>query len=425
MSRRINTTLHDIEPELRNTGSGRLVITKVQDNDAAFLLRHNRLLQAAVFPKQQSRVGAIYLGKVKNVRKNMDACFVEIADKELVYLPFSQCKAPFVVNRSYDGRILEGDELLVQIERDALKTKQAAATAKITLQGRYGVFSTDSRKIGISSKLSKEHKSSVRKVFLEKGLIDEDMNWRQFSQMPPYSVVVRTETAGLLESKSESTLLSELEELETQFVKLFEKAMHSTCFTCLSVPQTPWETAVCRIPLREYEEVITDCPMLYDEMLPFFQDRRKTLRLYTDAAYPLKSMYCLETRLQEALSRRIWLKSGAYLVVDNTEALTVFDVNSGKYDARKASEEAFRQINLEAAREIALQIRLRNLSGIILIDFINMPDTAVREMLLNAMKELVKADPVHTTVVDITPLGLMEITRKKVNKTLAEQFLNN
>ena len=126
--------------------------------------------------------------------------------------------------------------------------------------------------------------------------------------------------------------------------------------------------------------------------------------------------------MENALSRRIWLKSGAYLIMDITEALTVFDVNSGKYELKKASTEAFYQINLEAAREIALQIRLRNLSGIILVDFINMEDTSYEEKLLEYMKQLIRKDKITTNVIDITPLGLMEITRKKVNKTLAEQF---
>ena len=430
MSRLIHTSLHEPHPELCSPDQGKLLVTAVQDRKGAFLLRDNRLLQATIFSMKQSLVGAIYLGKVKNVCKNMDACFVEIAEKELVYLPTDQCKAPFMVNRSFDGRILEGDELLLQIERDALKTKQAAATTKITLQGRYCVFTTESCKIGISSKLSKEQKSRVYAVLQESGLIDKDRNYRHSGQMPPYieqlppySVVIRTEAAVLLEQEQgESVFLSQLEELEAQFVKLFAKAMHSTCFTCLSAPRASWEASVCQIPAGEYEEVITDCPKLYEEMIPFFQERGKVLRLYTDASYPLKNLYSLDTRMAEALSRRIWLKSGAYLVIDVTEALTVFDVNSGKYDARRTSQEAYYQINLEAAREIALQIRLRNLSGIILIDFINMSDTAKQEKLLDTMKELVQTDPVYTTVVDITPLGLMEITRKKVNKTLAEQF---
>ena len=430
MSRLIHTSLHEPSPKHCSPDQGKLLITAVQDRKGAFLLRENRLLQASIFSTKQSRVGAIYLGKVKNVCKNMDACFVEIAEKELVYLPTDQCKAPFMVNRSFDGRILEGDELLLQIERDALKTKQAAATTKITLQGRYCVFTTESCKIGISSKLSKEQKSRVYAVLQESGLIDKDRNYRHSGQMPPYieqlppySVVIRTEAAVLLEQgQGESVFLSQLEELEAQFVKLFAKAMHSTCFTCLSSPRAPWEASVCQIPAGEYEEVVTDCPKLYEEMIPFFQERGKVLRLYTDASYPLKNLYSLDTRMAEALSRRIWLKSGAYLVIDVTEALTVFDVNSGKYDARRTSQEAYYQINLEAAREIALQIRLRNLSGIILIDFINMSDTAKQEKLLDTMKELVQTDPVYTTVVDITPLGLMEITRKKVNKTLAEQF---
>lgn len=404
---------------LRSTDRGKLIITTFREQTAALLIRNNRLILAAVFSEQTSQVGAIYLGKVKKLLKNIDACFVEIADKELVYLPLSQCKAPFLVNRSFDGRILEGDELPVQIERDSLKTKQAAVTAKITLQGRYAVFSTGSCKTGISSKLSQEQKSSIYALLLDKGLIDEKLNWKQSPQMPAYGVVIRTEAAAALHTES---LLSELVVLEERFQQIFAKARYRTCFTCLSAPKEPWEACVGQIPIREYAEVVTDQPKLYEEMQNYFQECGIPVRLYEDAAYSLRSLYSLDTKLEDALSRRIWLKSGGYLVIDVTEALTVFDVNSGKYDARKPSDEAFYQINLEAAREIALQIRLRNLSGILLIDFINMSDTDRQEHLLAYMRELVKNDPVHTTVVDITPLGLMEITRKKVNKPLAEQF---
>ena len=406
--------------KLRSTQQGKLLLTKWREKNLAFLIRENRLLQVAVPDEYASKVGAIYLGKVKRVQKNIDACFVEIADKELVYLPFSKCKHPFLTNRSFDGRILEGDELLVQIERDALKTKQAAATTVITVTGRFAVFNTGSERTGISAKLTDEERERLRSFLLNHNLTDSRLHWPipGIPGFPPYGAVIRTEASVV----DEAILLQEIRGLLEQFTGLFTKALHSTCFTCLSSAKSPWESCLEQIPTLEYEEAVTDVVSLHEDLAAYFANREIPFRLYEDEAYPLSKLYGLDSKMENALSRRIWLKSGAYLIMDITEALTVFDVNSGKYELKKASTEAFYQINLEAAREIALQIRLRNLSGIILVDFINMEDTSYEEKLLEYMKQLVRQDKITTSVIDITPLGLMEITRKKVNKTLAEQF---
>ena len=408
------------EVKLRSTQQGKLLLTKWQEKPLALLIRENRLLQVAVPDEHASKVGAIYLGKVKKVQKNIDACFVEIADKELVYLPFSKCKHPFLTNRSFDGRILEGDELLVQIERDALKTKQAAATTVITVTGRFAVFNTGSERTGISAKLTDEERERLRSFLLNHNLTDSRLHWPipGIPGFPPYGAVIRTEASVV----DEAILLQEIRGLLEQFTGLFTKALHSTCFTCLSSAKSPWESCLEQIPTLEYEEAVTDVVSLHEDLAAYFANREIPFRLYEDEAYPLSKLYGLDSKMENALSRRIWLKSGAYLIVDITEALTVFDVNSGKYELKKASAEAFYQINLEAAREIALQIRLRNLSGIILVDFINMEDTSYEEKLLEYMKQLIRQDKITTNVIDITPLGLMDITRKKVNKTLAEQF---
>ena len=145
------------------------------------------------------------------------------------------------------------------------------------------------------------------------------------------------------------------------------------------------------------------------------------LRLYTDRMVPLKSLYRLDKGLADALSVRVWLKSGAYLVIEPTEALTVIDVNSGKYDRGKNKQETIWKINQEAAREIARQLRLRNLSGMILVDFVDMKEKDAQDTLLQQMRELLKRDPQKAAAVDMTELGLMEITRKKQKKTLLEQ----
>ena len=146
------------------------------------------------------------------------------------------------------------------------------------------------------------------------------------------------------------------------------------------------------------------------------------VRLYQDKVLPLSVLYSVESKLETALASRVWLKSGGYLIIEPTEALTVIDVNTGKYEAGKDPQETYRRINLEAAEEVAIQLVLRNLSGIIIVDFINMQSASYNRELLNHLKALVQKDKVQTHVVDMTPLGLVEITRKKISKPLREQF---
>ena len=173
MSRQIYGLSHKLNDEFQYKDIGKLLITSLRGKTGSFLISDNRLVEVDFFSTKQSHIGAVYLGKVKNVCPNIDACFVEIKEKELVYLPFSQGKSPFILNRKYDGRILEGDELLVQIERDAQKTKQASVTTNIKIQGRYAGFSIASDpKLTISAKLSEEQKETIQKYLFEKGFID-------------------------------------------------------------------------------------------------------------------------------------------------------------------------------------------------------------------------------------------------------------
>ena len=149
------------------------------------------------------------------------------------------------------------------------------------------------------------------------------------------------------------------------------------------------------------------------------------LKLYDTPDFPLDKMYSTQTALEKALKERAWLKTGGYLIIQPTEALTVIDVNSGKTAARAGSrtgsEEGAMKVNLEAAREAARQIRLRNLSGIIIIDFINMESSENTNMLLREFRGYLSKDPIQTSLVDMTPLGLVEVTRRKVRKPLYEQ----
>ena len=164
---------------------------------------------------------------------------------------------------------------------------------------------------------------------------------------------------------------------------------------------------------------MTDEADIYAALQPQYADK---LRLYQNDAICLSALYSVNAQLEKALQERVWLKSGAYLVIQPTEAMIVIDVNSGKKTTGKNAQENYAKINIEAAKEIARQLRLRNLSGICIIDFINMESEEQRSRLMNEFKSFLREDPVPTQQIDITRLGLVEVTRKKGRRSLAEQI---
>jgi ribonuclease G len=170
----------------------------------------------------------------------------------------------------------------------------------------------------------------------------------------------------------------------------------------------------------EYSQIITDDDTLYNELEEFVGTDK--LRKYTDENYSLSKLYSIETKLAMLLDKKVWLKSGAYLVIEKTEAMYVIDVNSGKNISKKLNEKYIYSINLEAAREIMYQIRLRNLTGMILVDFINMDSSEDKEKLMEELSEYAKRDRIKTMVIDMTALDLVEITRMKNKKSLVEQM---
>lgn len=446
-----SVTITEQEAKERTTEQGKLIFTTYKGHDCALLLRGNRILAASLSREgflaasgSGGKIGAVYIGKIKNIVKNIDACFVEIADDEICFLSMKNAGAPYLLNRTYDGRLLEGDELLVQVEREAQKTKQASVTAHITLANDYFALSIGTTKVSYSAKLSEEAKKRIEFLFTEHAIfiggcliqdvgallsgpeydrINKETVRPESLTMPPVGCIVRTK-AG--DSCDEGVLFEHFFDLTAKLIRLLHIALHRSCFSCVMEAPTAIENVLGQLAAREeYQEIVTDREDIFREIQKIIQKmipQCPGLRLYQDNLLPLSKLYSVESKLEMALERRVWLKSGGYLIIEHTEALTVIDVNSGKYEARKGSDETYLKINLEAAEEIALQLRLRNMSGIIVVDFINMKTDAERRSLLNRMRELVKHDRVKTAVVDITSLGLMEITRKKINKPLAEQW---
>ena len=203
-----------------------------------------------------------------------------------------------------------------------------------------------------------------------------------------------------------------------------EHAQYRTCGTCLLRRPQGYLARLSDLYEADADRIMTDDTGLYQELTEYLRiwqpEDLDRLIFYEDHLLPMEKLYALERRLPEALQERVWLPCGGYLIIQPTEALTVIDVNTGKFEGGKKKEAAILKVNKEAAVEIAHQIRLRNLSGIILIDFINMEDSASNQALLSLLNTKLREDPIPTTLIDMTKLQLVEITRLKKEKPLSE-----
>lgn len=376
-------------------------------------------------------VGSIYIGKVKNVVPAIDAAFVELKKGSMGFLPLKNAKEAVITNRTFDGRILMGDEILVQIEKEGIKTKDPGLTCNLSFTGKYLVLTTGKQTLGFSSKLSPEIKETWKEKIQSWGLTEilkkekTGMVLRTNVSSLPKETAQEEKTApaeGMnVTAPKENRFLEEFEQLLTLKNKVMEEAMHRTCFSCLFQPAEGFLTDIRDCYEASYDKILTDIPWIYNRIREEFPAMEQ-VALYQDPKISLAKLYSVETRLKEALAEKVWLKSGAYLVIQQTEALTVIDVNSGKIQKKHPKDDIYHEINKEAAQEIALQLQLRNLSGIIVIDFISQNTKQQDERLVGFLQGIVKQDPVKTTVVDMTPLGLVEVTRKKIHKSLKEQL---
>lgn len=394
----------------------RLLITKRQGKTVSLLIQDNRLVRAFAQKDGHVSLGDIVIGKVQHIVKNIQAAFVDMGGGMLCYLPIGDIRTAYLTNRSYDGRILVGDELVVQVCKEAVKTKEAVADTRLSFTGKYAVVTAGDGKesISYSAKIAAKDKQRIRH-YLEAHNVEQLRG--------PFRIIIRTNAGTLAD---EALLLKEIELLTTQARQLLQKAPLRTCYSVLKKAPASFLTGLRDLYQEAYDVIMTDDPVLYQEVKEYLEANQpedlEKLCFYEDTAVSMNSLYGIEAKLAQALNRQVWLPSGGYLVIEPTEALTVVDVNTGKYTGKKNTEETFFQINKEACEEMAIQIPLRNLSGIILVDFINMKEVRHQEELLRYFSQLLKKDAVKTSVIDMTPLGLVEITRKKVSKSLAEQF---
>lgn len=356
-----------------------------------------------------SILGNVYRARVSNLSPNINAAFVDIKKGESCYLSMDD----------YHGEKLKvGDLVTVQVVRDKIKTKRYAVTTDISLQGDYAV-TTLFAPVGVSSKITDSARKKELKTLMQNLLIAEqdaqlylaEGNVAEIERIKKLTLggIIRTQA----EHAEDAVITREIEGQARLLYSIMKKSEYATQYTCLYHTEVEYIKDIRRMHALQDVEIVTDIPEVTEAI--------SEIPLYTDE-YTLTLRYSLASLLEKTLSKRAYLKSGAYLVIEPTEAMTVIDVNSGKSIKGKNAEEQFLKINIEAAKEIARQLRLRNISGIVMIDFINMKEESHNHELMKNLAEYVRTDPVRTTVVDMTKLGLVELTRQKGKRALHEVF---
>ena len=391
---------------------GRLVSALVEDFDIKeFKISEN--IEGEVY----FNIGDIIVGRVENIVNNINACFVEIFPGIQAYLPLSGDIDIVYANGKPGGTPAINDLILVQIAKLPTKTKSYSLTTDFTFIGKYAVLKPGMDRVHLSAKFKEEDNfAEIKSRFMPLG--------ERFVTETGSGAIIRKSAKNL----SDKELENELYDLYVKFVSIINHGRHGVKYERI-FKEIPEYLSLIRDNCADIEKIMTDDRETYEEykeyLGTFSENELDKLFLYKDDMMSLSALYSVNTILEKALAKKVWLKSGAYIVIEYTEALTIIDVNSGKAIAGKSTNvETFMKINIEAAREIADQLRLRNISGIIIIDFIEIPKSKEKE-LINAMEKFLKEDSTKSNVADITKLGLMELTRRRTGKPVHEILIDN
>ena len=363
-------------------------------------------------PDGENLTGNIYLGRVSDVLPGMNAAFVDIGIGKNAFLPAGDVRVPGAGRPHIEALVKPGQELLVQVEKAATGDKGPRVSTEIALAGRALALLPGTRQVGVSQKLQDEReRARLKAVFAP--LVEKT----------GMGVIIRTAAAGM----DADALTVEMDALAALWRDIALRAEHSVAPRRLYSGASLALQAVRDLLDGDTDALWTDSPGLYgllrrhaEAFAPEYLDR---IRLH-QGSVPLFDLYAIDDKLDKALRKKVWLKSGGFLFVEETEALTVIDVNTGKFTGKRDLEDTLFRLNCEAAREVMRQLRLRDIGGIVVVDFIDMADAAHRAALLALLRECAAADRNRTSVVDITSLGLVEITRKRARQSLSGQLLH-
>ncbi|MFC0557804.1 Rne/Rng family ribonuclease [Halalkalibacter alkalisediminis] len=379
----------------------------------AAVVENNRVVELMVERTIENRiVSNVYRGRVVNVLPGMQAAFVDIGrDKngflyrdDLLSFHLSEEEEEQKKQRSISEFVRQGEELLVQVTKEGFGTKGPRLSGVISFPGQFLVYMPEGNYVGVSRRFSTE---------------SEREHWRQIGEEIVHAkegVIIRTSCEG----QAPEMIEQELQFLRKCWQEIWKDEKSQKAPALIHQDTGLIERIVRDFSYTDIDEVVVDQHEAYKilkELLEPFPKLQAALTLYREKEN-IFSAYGIEKELERALRRQVWLKNGAYLMIDQTEALTVIDVNTGKFTGKTDLHDTVRKTNSEAAKEIAKQLRLRDISGIIIIDFIDMKREQDREHVVSVFEKALKNDRTKTNVLGITGLGLLEMTRKKVRQNL-------
>lgn len=365
------------------------------------IMENDKLVEFNIYDTQKEPIlQNIYIGKVKAILPGMQSAFIDIGMQKNAYM---------YLNKNIHKDIKNGDEILVQVMKEPISTKGAVVTTDIALPGKYLVMTPLNNQVTASRKITNDSKKQQ--------LIDFVKNSKNQSG----GFIIRTDA----QNKPKELLLKEIKILEEQWTNIEEFSKYKTCYSLIyndspliRVIRDVFNDTVSQFIINDEEEYKNI--KSYVEL--HYPGLQKKLELYEDADWPLFELYKVNSSISKALKPKIWLKNGASIIIEQTEALVSIDVNSSKYTGKRNFEETIFKVNKEAASEIARQLRLRNLSGIIIVDFIDMKTEEFNDKLVEIFKRELSKDRIKTTVLGMTNLGLVEMTRKKTHKSILHQL---
>lgn len=385
------------------------------------LLENGKLVELFVeLPENERMVGDIYLGRVVNVVRGMRAAFVDIGQQQDAFLHFSdigdilQEYGAFIDLASAEVDIpkktsrpvpKEGQNILVQIIKEPISTKGSRITTELSLPGRFFVLVPNSEMIGVSKRITNlREKRRLKQIARE-------------LRPNGFGIIIRTVAAF----KPEKVLRADLEGLLKTWRQI-EKKLKSLRPPSLVYKDLGMTSSVIRDSFtQDISRVVVDSEKQYKKIVRYLKEMAPQLvnrvELYTEKS-PIFDYYGIEQEIEKSLSRKVWTKSGGYILFDHTEALVAIDVNSGKFIGKGHHDENSLRINLEAAKEIARQLRLRDIGGIVVIDFIDMIDPNNRRILYEEFKKELRKDRAQANISPISEFGLIEMTRERIRPSL-------
>lgn len=403
------------------------ILINVTPQETRVAIIENGVLQEIHIERNDAKgmVGNVYKGKIVRVLPGMQAAFVEIGLQRTAFLHANDAK-PMLITGEVDTSgdddrkpinelVREGQEVLVQVVKDPIGSKGARLTTEITIPSRYLVYLPYSTTVGISQRINDEHNRETLRAMID--TLKEQKNC-------PGGYIART--------TAETTQASDLQQDMDILCKLWEKTQgreRNCSAPSLVHEDLPLALRVVRDFVREsVTKVLIDSSETFDKIKALAQELMPdsiTLFEHYPGERPIFDLYSTEDDIQRALQRTVTLKSGGHLVFDQTESMTTIDVNTGSYTGRKNLEETVFKTNLEAARTVARQLRLRNLGGIIIVDFIDMHIKSHQNQVLGALERGLAKDTTKNSFTEFSALGLVEITRKRTSESLEHQLMED